>query len=84
MMANIARKYVYFELFSTGKKTNKWFVVAKRSDAMLGEIKWYGPWRQYCFFPAMETIFNVGCLNSICEFISEEMEHRKKAKERRG
>ena len=83
-MGMVENKYVYFELFSKGEKTNKWFVVARRDDAVLAKIEWHGPWRQYCFFPVIGTIFNVGCMESICEFITEEMEQRKKAKERRG
>lgn len=42
-------------------------VVEVRSarGAYLGSLKWYGAWRQYCFFPAPDCIFNVGCLDTI-------------------
>lgn len=33
--------------------------------AYLGSLKWYGAWRQFCFFPAEGTIFNTGCLGTI-------------------
>ncbi len=71
-------KWIYFELFHEGEKTSKWYVLARRNDAVLGEIKWYGPWRQYCFFPVIGTIFNPGCMDHISEFIRAEMERRKK------
>jgi hypothetical protein len=32
-------------------KTKVWKVLAKESDVLLGVVKWYGPWRQYSFFP---------------------------------
>ena len=75
-------KWIYFDLFSTGEKTNKWFVVARRGDKVLGEIKWRGAWRQYCFSPAVGTVFNVGCMHAICEFITDEMEQRRQDKRR--
>lgn len=71
-------KWIWFELYHKGDKTCKWFVIARKNDAVLGEIKWYGRWRQYAFFPVMGSVFNPDCMRRICEFISEEMEARKK------
>ena len=71
-------KWIFFELLEKGEKTNKWYVIARRNEAVLGEIKWFGRWRQYCFFPVIGSVFNNGCMESICEFIKEEMEKRKR------
>jgi hypothetical protein len=47
------------------KKTKVVHVVNKHHDETLGEIRWFSKWRQYCFYPYDETIWNVDCLGSI-------------------
>lgn len=71
-------KWIYFELLEKGDKTNKWYVIARSNEAVLGEIKWFGRWRQYCFFPVIGSVFNPDCMDHICTFIRIEMEARKK------
>ena len=44
---------------------------------ILGFIKWYGSWKQYCFFPEPNTTFNIDCMSYIIEFIKDLMEERK-------
>jgi hypothetical protein len=41
----------------------------KASGDLLGYIRWYSPWRQYCFFPHSDTVYSAGCLNDINNFI---------------
>lgn len=64
-----------------GRKTHVYRVRNKKSTCMLGSIKWYSPWRRYCFFTipgeAVE-IFSSGCLSDIQSFIDQLMEARKK------
>ena len=36
----------------------------------LGEIKWYGPWRKFCFYPEKQTIWDNKCLNELQTFLS--------------
>ncbi len=38
----------------------------------LGEVKWYGSWRQYCFFPESDTVWNATCLKDIQAFLDEQ------------
>jgi len=77
-------KYLeYFKAGHTGK-TEVHDVLSKSSGAILGHIKWYGPWRQYCFWPCPQTIFNPDCLNHINGFIAELMAERKRMKDRSG
>ncbi len=73
-------KWIYFELSHEGERTCKWFVIARKNDAVLGEIKWFGRWRQYAFFPVVGTVFNPDCMDCISEFIKNEMELRKRRK----
>lgn len=61
-------------------KTRRLVVVSKRKLAILGEIKWYGPWRQYVFFPEEATIWNTGCLNDLKDVIRALMEERMQEK----
>lgn len=70
-------KYMKFEQLESKTKTEVWWVKNVRSDTVLGEIKWYGAWRQYCFFPSGLTVFNRDCLDIINEFITGLMEKRK-------
>lgn len=62
------------------RKTGIWQVCSRSSGAILGRIKWYGAWRQFCFFPEPLTIFNTGCMDDISEFIAERMEARRLAR----
>ena len=64
-------KYIRFELIDKKPKTSVYGCYSVRSNDLLAKIAWYGSWRQYCFYPACETIFNVGCMNDIIEFIQE-------------
>ena len=61
-----------------GRKTEIWRVKST-SDVFLGEIKWYGAWRQYCFFPEEFMVFNSGCLKDLCRFLDRvNREHKEK------
>lgn len=73
--------YIYFEDETPyGRKTKILLVRTRSADVVLGEIKWYGPWRQYCFFPSRETIFNKGCMETIIAQVDELMAERKVSK----
>jgi hypothetical protein len=43
-------------------------VESRRHGDTLGVIKWYGPWRQYCFYPEPGCVFNSDCLRDIAGF----------------
>ncbi len=80
-MSRPTNQYLRFhETQQKGKKTKEVYVLASRNDAWLGEIKWYGPWRCYAFFPGAQTVFNHGCLKTINEYIEQLMDERKKAR----
>lgn len=73
-------EYIYFEKYADKSKTSIWNCRNAESNALLGQVKWYGPWRQYCFFPAFSTVFHRGCLQDICHFIQKLMDERKEKK----
>lgn len=61
--------YEYFvvrtEPLQPGRKTHDYSVINRTSGETIGTIKWYGPWRQYCFFPAAGSVWSSGCLADI-------------------
>jgi hypothetical protein len=63
-------KYLFFVVGEPKPKTEVWQLVSKSQDALLGELKWYAPWRQYCFFPSDETVWSLGCLEDVLAFIN--------------
>lgn len=71
-------KYLEFHLLEEKPKTKVVGVYSKRNDDVLGEIKWFGRWRQYAFFPEPGTIFNVECLNDIQNYIKGMMDERRR------
>jgi hypothetical protein len=53
-------------------KTKRWAVVAKEGGHKLGDIRWYGPWRQYTFQPVAHTVFERQCLRDLADFCDNE------------
>jgi hypothetical protein len=77
-------KYIRFELVAHKPKTDVYDVISRRHGDVLGQIKWYALWRQYCFFPADSTVWNRGCLQHVQEFLLALMVARKEKKEKKG
>ena len=73
-------EYLEFSLIEQKPKTKIVGVWAKRNGGRLGLIKWYGPWRQYAFYPESDTLFNTGCLEEIRIHIKKMMEGRRETK----
>ena len=70
-LAHLDKKFIEFNLVEQKKKTSIYAVRNIKSQSIIGWIKWYGAWRQYCFFPEPETIYSDGCLKDIIDFIRE-------------
>lgn len=66
-------KWIEFEFAPTpeGQKTQRFNVVAKEGRVVLGQVKWFGRWRKYCFFPAPDMIFEEDCLGDIAAFLKQ-------------
>lgn len=73
-------KYISFERLQSKGKTSVWGCKSNSSGDILGLVKWYGAWRQYCFFPSPVTVFNTACLTDIQDFIKQLMDERKESK----
>lgn len=72
-------KWLNFYELETTKKT-KTIQVRNKQNTLLGEIKWFGRWRQYCLYtiPHIDVIFNNECLLDIQDMIWNLMQERKK------
>lgn len=53
-------------------KTRTWTVVTLDEREVLGQIRWFGRWRKYAFFPERETVFEQDCLRRIASFCEEQ------------
>ncbi|MHA2013343.1 MAG: hypothetical protein ACTSWG_13315 [Candidatus Helarchaeota archaeon] len=71
-------KYLEFKQVPFKGKTKLFLVISKSSKDILARIKWYGAWRQYCFYPSEEfiTIWNKDCLKDIQNFLQQLMNER--------
>jgi hypothetical protein len=64
--------------FDLAGDTGKTQVYDVRSGGVfLGQVRWYAPWRRYCFFPGSDKLFDAGCLAEITEFIKGLMSTRR-------
>jgi hypothetical protein len=84
---NVEAEYIRFVVQDTvfpERKTLIWDVVGKSEGDRIGVVKWLGRWRQYCFFPDHDTVFNSICLRDIQVFLQARNQgHRKKRGETR-
>lgn len=59
-----------------GRKTGIYSIVSRSQGTRLAVIQWYGSWRQYCFFPEEDTVWNAGCLADVQDFLAKLKEER--------
>ena len=77
---HLEKEYEYFHTmwYESKPKTAVFLILTNSRHEVLGFVKWYAPWRQYCFFPDKDTIYSRGCMREINEFINFLMMDRKK------
>ena len=76
-------KYLISSPIKFTGKTWVYEIVSKSSHQVLGLVKWYGPWRQYCFHPEPDTVFNWLCMDQITHFVEALMQERANSDGRR-
>lgn len=75
----VSTKYLQFSVVQIRPKTLVWACRNLKSGALLGTVKWYAGWRQYCFFPDSDCVFSGGCLLDISRFVhTKTQEHRRR------
>ena len=60
-------------------KTVVWYVQTKDSRDVLGQVRWFGRWRKYAFYPYPETIYEQDCLRQIAAFVETETKLHRRA-----
>ncbi len=78
-------KYIAFVDCRVGMptRTGVWICKNLSSGFPIGEVKWNGGWRQYCFYPGPNTLYSAGCLKDVQDFIAQAMEARRVGREGR-
>lgn len=71
-------KYIQFVLKEKKEKTEVYSCRNNRTNDELGIVRWYAPWRQYCYFPTVQAVYSEGCLKDIESFIKGLMDARSK------
>lgn len=69
-------KYIFFALIEEKPKTKVYEVRTRIDHSVLGLVKWFPRWRQYAFFPKLNTIYSEGCLKEVADEISHLMLER--------
>jgi hypothetical protein len=79
MNERIDSKFLSFIEKEPKPKTKVFEVRARYAGCFLGDVKWYAPWRKYCFFPgySLDLVFDANCLNEIREFMNRLMAERR-------
>jgi len=60
------------------RKTGVWNVYNQHSGVVLGQVRWFGRWRRYAFFPNPDTVWDERCLLAVTKFLQAQMERRKR------
>jgi hypothetical protein len=78
-MSEIQNKYieVVYKALSPSRRTKIFSVVNKQSGIELGEIRWFGHWRQYVFFPSGQIALSSGCMTDIAAFCTSETKQQR-------
>lgn len=65
-------KHIYFDIVEVEpkRKTQVWECRTNEDD-FLGEVKWYSPWRQYCFFTEQGIVLAKSCIDDISHFVGQ-------------
>jgi hypothetical protein len=62
---------IFVEVPNPGKKTRIFNCTTKNGGGTLGIVKWFGNWRQYCYFPSVQATYSYGCLIDIADFMKQ-------------
>lgn len=67
----MTNKYIRIQQINTdpSRKTKTFIVINTRSDFTIGTIRWYCPWKRYVFLPKSDTVWDIGCMQEIIDFI---------------
>lgn len=75
--------FIIIESKQENKKTNIYYIYTDEDkEVLLGKIKWYDPWRKYCFYPEDNIVWDNKCLTELVEYLNElNYEYKRKKEE---
>lgn len=83
-MGDPVAKYEHFDVYLepkvAGRKTPSYRLINRTAQTSLGVVEWYGPWRQFCFFPSCDSVWSGSCLEAVRDFILKAKRDYLKAK----
>jgi hypothetical protein len=79
--------HIYFcNLGKTGQggriRITNIYEVLTEDNVKLGEIRWFGRWRCYSFFPFTDTLYEHTCLRDIADFCETVTKEHRAAKKK--
>lgn len=67
-------------LVAKGAKTRRFAVINRFNHILIGYVKFYAQWRQYCFHP-LNCVLHDKCMREVADFCTETTSaHREKRK----
>jgi hypothetical protein len=63
---------------SESGKTQRFEIVTRNGGVRLGEVRWFGRWRQYVFCPDGDTVYEQTCLDDLRGFLAGLMAERRR------
>jgi hypothetical protein len=76
-------EYIYFRnLGKTDNRVTNIYEVLTEYSEILGEIRWFGRWRCYSFFPDTDTLYEQTCLRDIADFCETVTKEHRAAKKK--
>ena len=60
-------EYFFITKINEANRKTPIYYIFEYNTNCIGEIKWYSPWRKFCFYPDKNTIWDSKCLVQIVE-----------------
>ena len=51
------------------RRTPIYLIFNRSQGSCVATIRWYGRWRQYCYFPEGDTVLSASCMEDILGFL---------------
>lgn len=61
--------YFFVTKIKERKRKTPIYYIFEFNTNCIGEIKWYSPWRKFCFYPDKNTVWCDECLKEIMNFM---------------
>jgi len=72
MSIELGNKYIHAEFIGNIKGKPAYAIINNSSDNDIACVNWYPAWRRYVMTTDTPAVFDIGCLESIIEFIKRQ------------